>query len=691
MRETARRGVLLFGGIGALLLAMVAGLLVWQYGPGSGQPGAAATKRELKPFRQAVEALAQAPGLRYEDTSLAGITQNEITVTAGGSQFGTTSSGNGEHGRDVLRVEGKTFTRWQVDPAPGPEAKAAAKPGAKIPSEWMTGLDDGSVLLDEALGRMPSPSALAVVLSEALDRAEKAPSAEASGHQQRLPAVGRTPALAVDTSAGRLLVSKQRPYRVLRLEPYDISEMADRFRSGEVPAEIPRVTTGPLASGKSEGMDLSPIAGAAIDAMFDTLLQYTRQLGDATDHGINFTLNGSGRMNCGVSGCTASQRFTGEVSSKARGRITRGEVSAVLSADFSVGGQPAGRCTSARGTFPVRGNQVSGSLTCSNPGAGAVYSSVAARYKAQAEAESRASGGRSVRYSIPLRANTLIDARALAAVEVTRLVARVSRERDSAECVRPHSFPPGTQVLLADGTHRAIEDIRVGDRVTATDPERGQTAARPVVDTITTDGDKDFTRLTVTTARGPATVTATGNHPFRLAGAKRWKDAKDLRPGDALRTSDGTDVQVREVRDRYGRQRTHDLTVDGFHTYYVLAGKTPVLVHNSNGCVNWASNSVKTWGHTFKTHGAGAKNTKALTDRARSTGNQQGQWLNNDAAAEFLKGLHVEGAGPRSVRIPDGLGQVIMPDGSIVQARAATIVPSPNGLYKTGFPIIGPN
>jgi hypothetical protein len=27
-----------------------------------------------------------------------------------------------------------------------------------------------------------------------------------------------------------------------------------------------------------------------------------------------------------------------------------------------------------------------------------------------------------------------------------------------------------------------------------------------------------------------------------------------------------------------------DLTVTAFHTYYVLAGDTPVLVHNTNGC-----------------------------------------------------------------------------------------------------------
>ncbi|MFD5424265.1 Hint domain-containing protein [Streptomyces sp. NPDC127084] len=581
---TVRRRVPLSGGIGLLLLALVAGLLVWQYGPGA-ESGAPAAARDLKPFRQAVDGLAQAPGLRYEDTSLAGITQNEITVTASGSQFGTTGSGNKAHGRDVLRVGGRTFTRWQDDPAPSPAAKAAAKAGARIPSEWMTGLDDGSTLLDEALGRMPSPSALAAVLSRALDQVESAPASEGSGRRQRPLSVGDTPALAVDTTAGRLLVSKRQPHRVLRLEPYGLSEMADRFRSGEVPTAIPQVAIGPLASGDSEGMDLSPIAGAAIDAMFDTLLQHTRQLGEATDHGINFTLDGSGRMNCGASGCTASQRFTGRVSSKATGRVTRGEVSAVLSADFSIGGQPAGRCTSARGSFPVRGNQVSGSLSCSNPGAGAVYSSVAARYKAQAEAESRAGGGRTVRYTIPLRANTLIDARALAAVEVTRLVEGVNRERDAADCLRPHSFPSGTQVLLADGTHRAIEDIRVGDRVTATDPDRSLTAARSVVDTITTDGDKDFTRLTVTTARGPATVTATGNHPFWLPADRRWKDARDLRPGDALRTADGANALVSEVGERQGQQRTHDLTVDGFHTYYVLAGPVPVLVHN-NGSGN---------------------------------------------------------------------------------------------------------
>ncbi|WP_328319724.1 Hint domain-containing protein [Streptomyces sp. NBC_00388] len=675
------------GAAGVVILALVAGVLMVT---GTGDSGSthAAVRRNLQPFRQAVEGLAGARGLRYRDTSAFGITENGITVTAGGSKYGATSSGGGVDHRtdeDVLDVGGKTFLRWQKDPSPAP----GAKPG-NGPSEWMVGLDDGDSLIHEALSRTVPPHQLAGVLSKALDALEKTP---APAHQpaERPRSVQGEPALAADTSAGRLLVTRQAPHRVLRLEPYDLhDELTQRLKDGEAPTSIPEVTTGPLAAGGAEGMDLTPVVGAAVQAMFDTLLSYTKELKNAGDDGIDFTLDGLGDLKCGAGGCSVVQKFTGDVSAKARTeRVTAGEVSAVLNATFSIGGRSAGKCTSQRGTFPLSGSAVSGTLTCSDPGAGSVYSSVAAQYKAQADARSRASGGATVRYTIPFRADTLVDARALATVEVDRLVDRVQKERDAADCATPHSFPPDTQVLLADGTHRAISGIRAGDRVTATDPGRGLTVARPVTRTITTDDDENFTRLTVSTSRGPAAVTATDNHPFWLTNTGHWTDAAAIRPGDALRSPGGAPFRVTAVSDQRGRERTYDLTVGGLHTYYVLAGGAPVLVHNSNDCVNWAVSSVKTWGHTFKTHGAGAKNTKSLTDRARSTGKQQGQWLDNGAAADFLKGIHVQGFGPRAVRIPDGLGQVIMPDGSIAQAGAATIVPSSNGLYKTAYPITG--
>ncbi|WP_207958391.1 hypothetical protein, partial [Streptomyces sp. YIM 98790] len=62
-----------------------------------------------------------------------------------------------------------------------------------------------------------------------------------------------------------------------------------------------------------------------------------------------------------------------------------------------------------------------------------------------------------------------------------------------------------------------------------------------------------------------------------------WTDAHDLHPGQWLRTSTGTHTQITAVTHHHTPTPTHNLTIHGLHTYYVLAGATPVLVHNSNG------------------------------------------------------------------------------------------------------------
>jgi hypothetical protein len=77
-----------------------------------------------------------------------------------------------------------------------------------------------------------------------------------------------------------------------------------------------------------------------------------------------------------------------------------------------------------------------------------------------------------------------------------------------------------------------------------------------------------------------------------------------------------------------------------------------------------------------------------LADRARKKGEPQGRWTDNEAAAEFLQSVWVNGAGTRSVRIPEGLGQVVFEDGTTAIARAALLVPSKNGLYKTAYPSV---
>ena len=143
-------------------------------------------------------------------------------------------------------------------------------------------------------------------------------------------------------------------------------------------------------------------------------------------------------------------------------------------------------------------------------------------------------------------------------------------------------FLAGTDVLMADGTTKDIEDIQVGDEVAATDPETGESGSRKVTRLIRTDSDKHFNELTIATEDGPQKLTATHEHPFWSPSRQEWVAAGRLTKGTTLLTADGTTATVTENRSFSNRARTYNLTIDDLHTYYVLAGETPVLVHNSN-------------------------------------------------------------------------------------------------------------
>ncbi|WP_406329888.1 polymorphic toxin-type HINT domain-containing protein [Streptomyces sp. NBC_00203] len=142
-------------------------------------------------------------------------------------------------------------------------------------------------------------------------------------------------------------------------------------------------------------------------------------------------------------------------------------------------------------------------------------------------------------------------------------------------------FLAGTDVLMADGKTKDIEDVKVGDKVLATDPETGKTSSRQVTRLIVTDDDKHFNELSIATENGIEKLTATHEHPFWSPSQHDWVQAGNLKPGMTLRTDKGDSVIVAGNRSFTMRARTYNLTVEGLHTYYVLAGRTPVLVHNS--------------------------------------------------------------------------------------------------------------
>ncbi|MFD9359778.1 polymorphic toxin-type HINT domain-containing protein [Streptomyces sp. NPDC060031] len=142
-------------------------------------------------------------------------------------------------------------------------------------------------------------------------------------------------------------------------------------------------------------------------------------------------------------------------------------------------------------------------------------------------------------------------------------------------------FLAGTLVLMANGTTKKIEDIAVGEEVLATDPESGKTGPRRISNLVRSEGEKPLNELSVETPAGVEKLTATREHPFWSPSVNAWVEAGSLTPGSTLLTDQGKIVAVTANKAYEAHTRTYNLTVEDLHTYYVLAGTTPILVHNS--------------------------------------------------------------------------------------------------------------
>ncbi|MEU5722817.1 DNRLRE domain-containing protein [Micromonospora sp. NPDC047738] len=163
------------------------------------------------------------------------------------------------------------------------------------------------------------------------------------------------------------------------------------------------------------------------------------------------------------------------------------------------------------------------------------------------------------------------------------------KDTEAPSCpIRPNSFVPGTKVVMADGSSKAIEEVEEGDRVLATDVENGQNQDRVVTNARSVAGKKTFVTFTVDLdgkdGSKTGSITSTDAHLVWLPDAGMWAKAEQIKPGMWLQTAAGTWVQITAVKHTVKHERVHNLTVDGVHSYYVLAGDEPVLVHNEDPC-----------------------------------------------------------------------------------------------------------
>ncbi|WP_307675012.1 polymorphic toxin-type HINT domain-containing protein [Streptomyces sp. V4I2] len=179
------------------------------------------------------------------------------------------------------------------------------------------------------------------------------------------------------------------------------------------------------------------------------------------------------------------------------------------------------------------------------------------------------------------------------AKEVRNEAKESAKDEAQSQACEANSFVPGTRVLMADGSTKPIEKVKVGDKILATDPRTGKTSVQTATATIIGKGSKDLVRITLTVhdgsdrrAQATTTVTATAGHPFWVPSLGEWIDAGELKSGQWLQTSSGTWIQIGAVEAWTARKATvHNLTVTDVHTYYVLAGAAPVLAHNCDSVV----------------------------------------------------------------------------------------------------------
>lgn len=150
----------------------------------------------------------------------------------------------------------------------------------------------------------------------------------------------------------------------------------------------------------------------------------------------------------------------------------------------------------------------------------------------------------------------------------------------------PACFVAGTLVLTAAGLV-AIENIKVGDKVIATDPETFKTAEKEVLETYI----RKVPQLVHLVINKELIVT-TIDHPFYVKGIG-FVNAGELKIGEQLINSDGEIcfVEKKTMELCETSETVYNLQVEDYHTYYV--GENEILVHNADYQPRRPSKGVK--------------------------------------------------------------------------------------------------
>ncbi|MEV6740850.1 ricin-type beta-trefoil lectin domain protein [Streptomyces sp. NPDC051104] len=260
----------------------------------------------------------------------------------------------------------------------------------------------------------------------------------------------------------------------------------------------------------------------------------------------------------------------------------------VAKCEFWIGGGGAGHdqaCDVAGGV--ISGGGLEGSGAGAAEGAATGDAEGALDGAAEGDAAATASAGSdAVNEAAADEADIVAAKRANAqerAKEADAEAARPSGPATGEAGTKTCSFSPDTKVLMKGGGTKPIGKIKDGDKVEAADPVTGKYDGPHTVTATLAHRDDDLVDVIVRVDGRTATLHSTSAHPFWDQTAHAWVPAGKLAAHDALVTKDGHTVRIVAVRATRGTATRYNLTVADVHTYYVIAGHTPILVHNVCG------------------------------------------------------------------------------------------------------------
>ena len=131
----------------------------------------------------------------------------------------------------------------------------------------------------------------------------------------------------------------------------------------------------------------------------------------------------------------------------------------------------------------------------------------------------------------------------------------------------------GERILMADGTHKPVEEVKPGDMVYSFDKENSSFVKKKVTKASCSGVDDT---LTIRTAWHSLRVN--GRHPILVQREHKseWIQAQHLNVGDMAKTSDAGDYEIREIV-KSPPCRVYDLTVEDTESF-VAEG---IIVHNT--------------------------------------------------------------------------------------------------------------